>query len=569
MRYSWNLVGPRPGNVPAGLDLGNSSGNRRLDTPLPEYTSIVPYCRPGHRGPLCEACEDGFYKVAQQGCARCSADASTDVGNVVLNLFLFFLAITAAGAVVLMYQRRAMRKLREQGESAVKTGGILWLQDQVVKIKILLGLAQVASSFGITFTNIFPVSVLNLMHSIGILGLDFTTYLSFGCAATVNHYTQMVTSCLTPVLLLAVLWLFDFLTRRFSHNANARLDVRRGVVTAAVWIFFLIYPSVSAKVFQTFPCTEFEDGTSALRADYSIDCKAPERTAWIAFAVLMVFLYPIGVPLWFFVILRKEMKKINPPGEDRELICAQRDVNPDIAHLRVLFYAYEPVFWYWEVVELGRKLMVTSVVVFFLDGTVTQIVLTMLISMAYLALQAQFRPYNEDTDDNLATIAQWGLIITLLAGLMYKIDASQQDGYSSSVYAALIYISLIIPPASAVMEAVLEALPMLAFIYTCCLSKQTLAVMDSRKKTKRPSQIMFGKDPGGGGARPASRRPSLITLDQATGKPIRVYLDETWDVDGDAAHPVPARADAQAAPPVGTARETQMRVVAEEKEDRV
>ena len=55
-------------------------------------------------------------------------------------------------------------------------------------------------------------------------------------------------------------------------------------------------PSVSAKVFTTFNCEQFDgefDGSDSwMRVDLSIDCNAPERSGWIAYAVVMILLYP-------------------------------------------------------------------------------------------------------------------------------------------------------------------------------------------------------------------------------------------------------------------------------------
>jgi len=140
--------------------------------------------------------------------------------------------------------------------------------------------------------------------------------------------------------------------------------------------------------------------------------------------------------------------------------------------------------------------MVTSVAAFFLEGTATQIVLTMLVSMTFMAVQSGYQPYLEDKDDNLATISQWGLVITLLAGIMFKLQVSAEDGYSDVVYTVLVYISLITPMASAVYEATVELFPhysLSRLIPKSIISDQMRRRMVARRKTKRPSEIIVNE----------------------------------------------------------------------------
>ncbi|CAN0309757.1 unnamed protein product, partial [Phaeothamnion confervicola] len=70
---------------------------------------------------------------------------------------------------------------------------------------------------------------------------------------------------------------------------------------------FLIYSTESTIIFQTFACDHLEElGTSYLRADYSIECNTPTHHAYKLFASFMIFLYPIGIPLLYAVVLSKD-----------------------------------------------------------------------------------------------------------------------------------------------------------------------------------------------------------------------------------------------------------------------
>ena len=135
--------------------------------PTPNFTILVgtsAYCRPGHTGPLCESCDAGFYLIKGQGCALCDSAASSP-SQVVLQLFIILIIVLVGAAAFLLYQKWQMAKMRERGvdKHDIKARLSEWVQVQLVKFKILLGLVQVASSFGITFGAIYPTAILQLL----------------------------------------------------------------------------------------------------------------------------------------------------------------------------------------------------------------------------------------------------------------------------------------------------------------------------------------------------------------------------------------------------------------------
>jgi len=147
----------------------------------------------------------------------------------------------------------------------------------------------------------------------------------------------------------------------------------------------------------------------------------------------------------------------------------------------------------------------------------------MLISMVYMMLLTRFKPYNEDSDDELAALGQWGLVITLLAALMFKLDVSQKDNYSGEVYAVLVYVSLIIPPATAVYEALAELLPFLptAGLTGLICSASTVARME-RKKKRRASAPERGSVTESAPGRNNQVRPIETPAQDAESAPIKV-----------------------------------------------
>ena len=62
-------------------------------------------------------------------------------------------------------------------------------------------------------------------------------------------------------------------------------------------MILVLYPSMSSTIFRTFSCESFDNGRF-MREDYSIKCDSTKYTAFVRpYAIAMMIIYPIGVPL--------------------------------------------------------------------------------------------------------------------------------------------------------------------------------------------------------------------------------------------------------------------------------
>ena len=60
---------------------------------------------------------------------------------------------------------------------------------------------------------------------------------------------------------------------------------------------FLVYPQVSSTTLLIFACTELEDGTAWLMADYRQQCWTSKHKLYVGLGVLFTALFPLGVPV--------------------------------------------------------------------------------------------------------------------------------------------------------------------------------------------------------------------------------------------------------------------------------
>merc|ERR1712127_296012 len=122
-----------------------------------------------------------------------------------------------------------------------------------------------------------------------------------------------------------------------------------------MFTLFLVYPSVCSSIFGIFVCKEVE-GVWYLQSDFKLMCfgdSVDGRWATVAgWAAISIFVYPLGVPLFFYYKLRQYVT--GKTGTNR---LDQKGVR---CQLGFLYDGFERKRWYFELIDLVHKLMCTS-----------------------------------------------------------------------------------------------------------------------------------------------------------------------------------------------------------------
>jgi hypothetical protein len=91
-----------------------------------------------------------------------------------------------------------------------------------------------------------------------------------------------------------------------------------------------------------------------------------------------------------------------------------------IKSLAFLYDSYEPKFWFMEVVDTIRKQLLTGCLIVFGQGTLTQIVVSMLICLASIRIYSGCNPYIKERVDLFAELTQWQIFFVMLAALLLR-----------------------------------------------------------------------------------------------------------------------------------------------------
>ena len=117
---------------------------------------------------------------------------------------------------------------------------------------------------------------------------------------------------------------------RTDEDLEWRSSTSAWCIDTAMLICFLVYPGTSSNVFRTFSCQGFDDGTSYLRADYSINCATSSHRFYSLYASLMIALYPFGLPLLYTACIYWHRNQLRLVGRIQDVLKSQRRQGEDL-----------------------------------------------------------------------------------------------------------------------------------------------------------------------------------------------------------------------------------------------
>ena len=138
----------------------------------------------------------------------------------------------------------------------------------------------------------------------------------------------------------------------------------------------------------------------------------------------------------------------------------------DVNHLKFLFDAFLPEYYWTEVMECLRKLLLTGFVVFFYEGSALQVVFGLSISMIFLALYSFLQPYLMPSNNTFASFVHFQISFTLMSALLLRIslDATQSQEDSWRLSEETISIALLISNVSVLVVGIFYIIRSIFFV---------------------------------------------------------------------------------------------------------
>ena len=390
-------------------------------------------CRPGLGGIYCMACsaalaETHYYHNVEKECLEC---AETIPGVVwllvsvlVLGLVVLLLrrhaGVTLRGRISSLHQAlgRSLKALQELRASA------LWAS-LAVMARSLIGFYQIVSEVEEVFVIQLPLKVVQLIKSFSWLDLHLTNLVQLDCNGLGGYTTNLLMNAVMPVLLLLLTVLVAFACEAALTLNRGRELLRGAALRALPWmlfITFLVSTDICAYAFRAFRCECFGD-ESWLRADYSMQCttngcsddaEATMTPEWLAArqtAWTVLWVYAMGVPCAYAVLLFHE----------RNIIVAE-EVAPLAGALAFLHDGYRPTCFWWELINVLRKLLTVGFATLIMPGSMDQLVIVLMLVLGFLMLQLRVKPYRAMDVALLAIVEEMSLMMFVVLCIIVKAE---------------------------------------------------------------------------------------------------------------------------------------------------
>lgn len=202
-------------------------------------------------------------------------------------------------------------------------------------------------------------------------------------------------------------------TEEFSLDdliiAKQRFDIRASALGRFFLLVFVMYPGLTNKIFEGFMCRNLGD-TWVLHTDYTFECYTSNWYLLASICGVLAILWPIGLPAFLYHRLRKDQTLIH---------------EEDVDTLKFWDFAigdYDVNHWYWECVELSRKMILSGMLGLLGRGSIKQVAVGVVVSFLFFAFALKEHPFESKPLNLVKFACEFQLFLILLSCLVIQTD---------------------------------------------------------------------------------------------------------------------------------------------------
>ena len=283
-------------------------------------------------------------------------------------------------------------------------------------IRILANYFQIitsAASFNLTF----PSSLEGFFEGVKTVGESAKIFLSVDCFiqdfemvknTDTTEYFKAFMTALSPfifVTLVLLAWLIITIFKRY----NKTQFLNRAIISIII-VLFLLHPSITGMALGLFNCYEVDKGEYWLFKDLSIRCWQGSHPGYaFGLGIPMILFWIIGLPVTGFFIIRHFRNRL-----DEETV---------LFRYRILFQGYKREAYYWEFVNVFRKVSMVMINTFL--GIYPPIYKTFVATLTLaiiLRQQEQIQPYKIKIMNECEFRESTASIVTLFGGMFFILE---------------------------------------------------------------------------------------------------------------------------------------------------
>jgi predicted outer membrane repeat protein len=434
-------------------------------------------CRHGYRGILCASCIDGYYSDGVQ-CIPCNNTSKhfTPIAIFYLcigGLVMMMLCINLISKNVFKYDLFAFTR-----ESLKRFNSKIFIQ-----LRIVIATYQVVGSIQYSLIAAFPYLFSKFTVIVAAFYFNISALFPLACQySKYNFIDFMILWATLPMILIFLLFIVcaveykrkvkklkyenDIYEREIIYN-----EVKNKYLFYFFFLTYLILPSVTTVLFRMFICTNVDPNHENLDDDYDnylvADVRIPCYTSYwykgVIYSCLLIVIYPIGIPMMYLWLLSrcKDELKSRRDDDDDDVINSVNEINDTsntitqfnrersesidlIAEMNTnlqntsennfnnrnlssyaeclgtLWEPYKNEYWYWEVIECYRRIILTSILSTINPGSSLQSIIAVMFSLFFIKLYSHYSPYASTNDNVLAEIGQFQVFLTFFMSLIIK-----------------------------------------------------------------------------------------------------------------------------------------------------
>ena len=405
-------------------------------------------CKAGLEGPYCAFCSnrtDFYYDRDKRECRMCNAANSAPLIGVAVGGVLACCALSLTA----WFLRKRRRQLRGDDAPLAGKKEAWWRRHAIgiqrrlkVKVKIRWSFYQIVTKVSETYMVAFLASVESALVALSFSNLELDGLgLPLACVKLSGFRSTLLFMMLAPIGVLLCTEVAGWFRRdrsherehqrmqeagSISHRRSSKLRVafrqsRYKALPMALRVTFLAFPTVSSLAFKAFRCDDLdtEDGVKmgVMSADFAVSCWDEDGDYTAEYqrirhlAIVAIVLYPVCVPclyLGLFYRVRHAVWSETPTGFSEAISFLTEE--------------YDAAFFFWELVEVLKKLLLVGAMSVAMPGTLNQLVLAFIIVLIFLVALLVAKPYKRPEDDVIALAVGFALVMFFFFSLILKVQ---------------------------------------------------------------------------------------------------------------------------------------------------
>jgi hypothetical protein len=447
-------------------------------------------CGTGYTGALCSVCRVGYSKSGD-ACLDCSDSkgyapifvATAIIAAVLLSCVVMSCYTRKAeeaddrGGVAKGFANTAQGELLGDAQGSMDAGGDMVAgSDPMIMGKILVGLTQMLGELPGALALNFPDAFTAVLNAMKVFLFDIFEIFRLDCVQPLSLHAKFSITMMLPFVGTGIVQLLRCFAdcRAGRGDADDELVKQRKTENKAnseyrmFFVIFMLYPLLSRTAFHIYSCQTLGKDEQWHMDDMAVDCAGGMHSAFMLIGLICIVVYPIGIPLTFFFLLRRDYhscslctaifsmhpKKANKKSstvyanDTNETTTEREEKNPTESKYDFLKKDYKPEYYYFECVTLCEKLLLTGLLAFINQGSIFQCFVGACIAFAFFAVQLTFMPYADITDNVLKAVAEAQLFLTLLLSIVLRFSEEElkNDALNEDQYGTVLVVTFFSAP---------------------------------------------------------------------------------------------------------------------------